>query len=143
MCDAIYIIKTQQTLKKRMDGHLFYLLFLLKNGHKSDSFAAHLEQHCKYTTSHKDLCKCLLFKVVKQLNRICAMIFLTKPICNTCMEERLTIIKIYVSNVSQLWTRLWRYTGPTGTKRISVNFTKHWWSCLTGESVRLCTLKFF
>ena len=34
MCDAIYIGKTQQTLKKRMDGHFSNLLRLLKNGQK-------------------------------------------------------------------------------------------------------------
>ena len=41
MCDAIYIGITQQTLKKRMDGCFFNILRLLKNGQKSDSFAAH------------------------------------------------------------------------------------------------------
>ena len=45
MCDAIYIGNTQQTFKKRMDGHFSDLLCLLKNGQKSDSFAAHFEQH--------------------------------------------------------------------------------------------------
>ena len=39
MCDAIYIGNTQQTFKKRMDGHFSDLLRLLKNGQKSDSFA--------------------------------------------------------------------------------------------------------
>ena len=43
ICDAIYIGNTQQTFKKRMDGHFSDLLCLLKNGQKSDSFAAHFE----------------------------------------------------------------------------------------------------
>ena len=34
---------------------------------KSDSFAAHYIQHFKSTTSCTDLCKCMTFKVVKQL----------------------------------------------------------------------------
>ena len=34
MCDDIYIGNTQQTFKKRMDGHFFDLQRLLKNGQK-------------------------------------------------------------------------------------------------------------
>ena len=41
MCDAIYIGNTENTFKKRMDGHFSYLQRLLKNGQKSDSFDAH------------------------------------------------------------------------------------------------------
>ena len=40
---------------------------------KSDSFAAHFEEHIKYITSLTDLQKCMAFKVVKQLNPIGAM----------------------------------------------------------------------
>ena len=93
MCDAIYVGNTQQTLKKTMDGHFSDLLRLLKNGQKSDSFAAHFEQHFNTTTSSTDLCKYMTFKVVKQLSRIDAMKKFTKPNCNLCMEERLTILK--------------------------------------------------
>ena len=57
MFDAIYIGKNQHTFKKIMDGHFFYLLRLLKNGQKSDSFAAHLGQHFEFTTSRTDLRK--------------------------------------------------------------------------------------
>ena len=48
-CDAIYIRNTQQTSKKRMDGHFSDLQCLLKNGQKSDSFADHFVQHFKNT----------------------------------------------------------------------------------------------
>ena len=41
MCEAIYISNTQQTFNKRMDVHFSDLLSHLKNGQKSDSFAAH------------------------------------------------------------------------------------------------------
>ena len=51
MCNAIYIGNTQQTFKKRMDGHFSDLLRLLKNRQKSDSFAAHFKQHFNTTTS--------------------------------------------------------------------------------------------
>ena len=67
MCDAIYIGNTQQTFKKRLDGHFSDLLRLPKNGQKSDSFSAHFEQHFNTTTSHTDLRKYMTFKVVKQL----------------------------------------------------------------------------
>ena len=76
-----------------MDGHFSDLLRLLKNGQKSDSFAAHFEQNFNTTTSRTDLRKYTTFKVVNQLNPIGAMKTFTKPNCNLCMEESLTILK--------------------------------------------------
>ena len=76
-----------------MDGHFSDLLRLLKNGQKSDSFAAHFEQHFNTTTPRIDLRKYMMSKVVKQLSPIIAMKKFTKPNCNLCMEERLTILK--------------------------------------------------
>ena len=70
---AIYIGNTQQTFKKIMDGHFSDLQRLLKNGQKSDSFAAHFVQNFKNTMSRKDLRKCMMSKVTKQLNPIGAM----------------------------------------------------------------------
>ena len=93
MCDAIYIGNTQQTFKKRMDGQFSDLLRLLKNGQKSDSFAVHFKQHFNTTTLRTDLRKYMTFKLVKQLSPIGAMKIFTKPNCNLCMEERLTILK--------------------------------------------------
>ena len=92
MCDAIYIGNTQQTLKK-MDGHFYDLLRLLKSGQKSDSFDAHSVQHFNTTTSCTDLRKYMMFKVVNQLNTIGAMKAFTKPNYNLCLEKRLTILK--------------------------------------------------
>ena len=79
MCDAIYIDNTQQTFKKRMDGHFSDIQRLLKNGHKSDSFAAHFVQHFNTTMPRTDLRKYMTFKVVKQLNPIGAMKNVQKP----------------------------------------------------------------
>ena len=93
MCDAIYIGKTHQTFKKRIDGHFYDLQRLFKKGQKPDSFAAHFVQHFINTTSHTDLRKCMIFKILKQLNPIGAMKIFTKPNCNLCMQERLTILK--------------------------------------------------
>ena len=93
--DAIYIVSTQHNLKKRMDGHLSDILRLLKNRQKSDSFAAHCEQHFNTTTPRKELRKYMTFKVINQLKLIGAKKKFTKPNCNLCMEERLTILKKY------------------------------------------------
>ena len=93
LLDTIYIGNTQKTFKKIMDGHLSDLLCLLNNGQKSDSFSAHFEQHFNTTTSRTDLRKYMTFKVLNQLNPIGAMKTITKPNCNLCMEELLTILK--------------------------------------------------
>ena len=76
-----------------MYSHFYDILHLFKNGQKSDSFAAHFEQHFKATMSGIDLGKYMTFKVVKQLNLIGAMQTFTKPNCNLFIEERLTILK--------------------------------------------------
>ena len=70
MCEAIYIVNTQTTFKKIMNGHLSNLLHLLKNGQKLYSFATHFEQRFGATMSHTDLHKYIVFKVEKQLNPI-------------------------------------------------------------------------
>ena len=93
MCDAIYIGKTHKTLKKRIDGLLSSLLYLLKKWWKSGSFTAHFEQLFNDTTSRTDIRKYMMFKVVKQPHTIRAMKTFTKPNCNICMEERLSILK--------------------------------------------------
>ena len=71
-----------------------YLQRLLKNGQKSDSFAADFVQHFNSTTSSTKVRKCMTFKVLKQLNPIGAMKTFTKINCNLCMQERLTILKM-------------------------------------------------
>ena len=93
MCDAIYIGNTQKTFKKTMSSNFSDLQPLLKNGQKSESFAAHFVQHFNTTTSCTDLHKYMTFKVVKKLSSIGAMKKFTKPNCNLCMQERLTILK--------------------------------------------------
>ena len=93
MCDAIYIGNTQQTFKKITGGHFSDLLRLLKNGKKSNLFAAHSKQNFNATTSRTYLCKYMTFKVVNQLNPIGTMNTFTKPNCNLCMEEHLTVLK--------------------------------------------------
>ena len=94
MCDAIYKGNTQQTFKKRMDGNFSDLQLLLKNGQKSDSFAAHFVQHFNDTMSRTNSRKCITFKVAKQLNPIGTMKIFTKPNCNLCMQECLKILKM-------------------------------------------------
>ena len=67
--------------------------------------------------------KCMTLKLVNQINLIVKIKTFTKPNCNLCMEECLTILKIYVTNTSQLWTIIRRYTGPAGKKCLSINFS--------------------
>ena len=92
MCDAIYIGNTHQTFNKRINGRFSDLQRLLKNGQKTDSFAAHFVQHFNNTTSRTHLRKCMTFKVVNQLNPIGAIKIFTKPNCNLCIQERLMIL---------------------------------------------------
>ena len=82
--------------------HFSDLPHLFKNGQKPDSFAAHFEQHFKANMSCTDLHKHMKFQVVNQLNPIGTMKTITKPNCNPCMEERLTILKNLHENESQL-----------------------------------------
>ena len=122
MCAAIYIGNTQQNSKKIMDGHLSDILRLLKNGKKSDSFAAHLKQPFNTTTSITDLHKYMTFKVVKQLNTIGTMKTFTKPNCNVCIQERLTILKkIRDKRVTVMNKKLEIY-GACWHKRLSIYF---------------------
>ena len=72
------------------------LLRLLKTGQESDSFSDNFEQHFKYTTSRTDLRKCMKLKVVNHINLVVAMKIFTKPKCNLCIEERLTILKYII-----------------------------------------------
>ena len=76
-----------------MDGHLSYLLCLLKNGQKSDLFAAHFEHHSNDTMSRTYLRKYMEFKVVKQINAVGTMKKFTKENCNLCIDEHLKILK--------------------------------------------------
>ena len=76
-----------------MDGHFSDILRLLKNGQKSDSFVAHFEQHFITTTTHIYLRKYTTFREVNEINKIGAIKTFTKPNCNLCMEEFLTILK--------------------------------------------------
>ena len=59
---------------------------------KSDLLSAHFKQHFKTTMSHIDILKYMTFKVVNQINKIGAMKTFTKPNCNLCMGERLTVL---------------------------------------------------
>ena len=90
---TLFISVTLRKLSKIMDGHFSDLQRLLKSGQKSDSFADHFVQYFNTTTSHTDLRKYMTFKLVKQLNPIGAMKTFTKPDCNLCIQERLTILK--------------------------------------------------
>ena len=122
MCEAIYIGNTQQTFKKIMNGHFSDLQRLLKNRQKSDSFPAHFVQHFNSTTSRTELRKCMTFKVLKQLNQIGEMKKFTKPNCNLCMQERLTILKMICDKRVTVMNKIRRFVRPSGTRLVSINF---------------------
>ena len=88
MIDTKNRICLYKIIEKRMDGHFSNLQRLLKNGQKSDSFAAQFVQHFNSTTSRTELRKCMTFKLIKLLNLIGAMKTFRKPNCNLCMQER-------------------------------------------------------
>ena len=85
-----------------MYGYFFDIIRLLNNRQILYSFAGHFEQPFNTTTSRTDLRKYMTFKLVKQINPIGAMKTFTKPNCNLCMEEGLTILKNIRDSLSRL-----------------------------------------
>ena len=65
----------------------------------------------------------MTFKVVKQLNPIGAMKKFTKPNYNLCMEEHLTILKKLRDKRVTIMNKNLDIYGPSGTKRLSVDFS--------------------
>ena len=151
----IYIGNTQQTFKKRMDGHFSDVLRLLNNGQKSDSFAAHFEQHVESTTSRTDLRKCMTFKVVKQLNPIGAMKTFTKPTCNLSLSRYFLIniltfeLFVRLSTIVQLGKPPGSVDSGTNFERSSsqnmwtrLNFERNIWTRLTFRLKHVDSIKF-
>ena len=68
-----------------MDGYFFDILCLLKKRTKSDSCAAHFEQHFNATMTNTDIHEYMTFKVLRQLNSIGEMKTFMKRNCNLCM----------------------------------------------------------
>ena len=91
MCEVIYIVSTQQKLKKKMDSPFSDFLRLPKISQKSDSFSDHFKEHIGSIFSRKDSRKDMTFKKLKQLNPIGAIKTSIKPKYNLCKEERLII----------------------------------------------------
>ena len=116
----IYIGSTQQTSKKIMDSLFSGVQRIIKNKQKSDSFSSHYKKHFKYTTYYTELVKRISFKEVKYINPIVSNKPFTKPNLNICIEERLTILYIYVikivifmKNVGNIWDPLEKYDFPS------------------------------
>ena len=76
-----------------MDGNFSDVQHMIKYRQKLDSFADHLEQHFKSTTSRTNLCNWMAFKVVNKINQIGEIKSFTKPNCNLCIQECLTVLK--------------------------------------------------
>ena len=87
--------------------------------------------------SRTDLRKYLTFKVVKQLNPIGSMKTCTKPNCNLCMEERLTILKKLRDKRVMIMNKNSVYMGPADTILFPTDFVQALMiPYLTGERVR-------
>ena len=67
----------------------------------------------------------MMFKVIKQLNPIGAMKTFTKPNCNLCMQERLTILKIIRDKRVTVMKKNRRFMGPAGTRLVPSILPKH------------------
>ena len=80
-----------------MEGHFSDLQRLLKNGQKSDSFAAHFVQHFNTTTSHTDLRKYMTPKVVKQLNPISVTVMNNNSDIYGACRHKTTFHRIFLS----------------------------------------------
>ena len=62
------------------------------------------------------------FKVLNQLNLIGAMKAFTKPNCNLCMEERLTILKELCEKCVTDMNNNLEICRPVNKKQLSINF---------------------
>ena len=62
----------------------------------------------------------------------------TKTNCKLFTEDCLIILKNIRDKRVTLINRSWRYTGPTSTKQISVDFGKALTTLVTGKIVRPC-----
>ena len=88
----ISVTLSRHSIKDWMVISSIYNVYL-KTDKNQSSYAAHFVQHFNNTTSRTDLGKCMTFKIINQLNLICAMKTFTKHNCNLCVQERLTILK--------------------------------------------------
>ena len=101
MYDAICIGNTQHTLNKIKNDHIQSPTSPQKRT-KIRFISAHFKQKFNNNASRADLRKYMTFKLAKTLNPIGAMETFTKPNFNLFMEERLAILKIYVTNASRV-----------------------------------------
>ena len=65
----------------------------------------------------------MTFKVVNKLNLIETIKYFTKPNCNLCMEERLTILKKLRDKQTTLMNINSEIYGSDDTKQLYINFS--------------------
>ena len=111
-----------------IDRHFLDFQWMIRNGQKSDSFAAHYEQQFKYTMLCNDQRNHMMSRVVHQINPFGSTIWFTKPDCHLCMEERLTI-------KNNTWQKCHTYqqmirdiSGLPAQNDFLPIFPEHWWS---------------
>ena len=109
LCDMAYIGNTQQTYKKRMQGHFQDVKKLFNKDIHSDSFARHFGHHFNYREGDKQeaptpqkLREVLKFEVVWQGNPISIVKTFGKRTCLLCSVERMEIVKASKKNPKAL-----------------------------------------
>ena len=63
MCPSIYVVKTQNTLKKRMEQHLKYLDQKVKYNKNPGTVAAYFDQHFNQNRPHNSVLKLRISKL--------------------------------------------------------------------------------
>ena len=102
-CGKFYIGSIQNSVKKRMQGHLVETRSLINNGTTSDTFAKHFASHFgekskggrrkKGQVSIAQIRKLMKVSILWQSRPISNMKTFGKLNCTLCMNERLEILK--------------------------------------------------
>ena len=103
--ETVYIGNTEKTIKKILEDHFSIVQNIIRNGRKPDLLASHYGQRLKYTMSCTDICKCMKFKVVNQINPIVAIKSFMKPHWIIFMDEHLNILKKLRDKITHTWTK--------------------------------------
>ena len=111
-CDTIYMVNTQQTLKKLKGSHLSNVPKTLKTSQKPDSFSSHYKITfnllCHDTTNVHSWCS-IYKKTFGEMKKS------TKPNFNLCMEEYIKPLKDIYDNCVTLMKNTLRYERPDVT----------------------------
>ena len=124
-CNAICIRNTQQSLKKKMEGHFLDVQKLITEGMILDSFTKHFAQHFDSEPSWKKLCDNMKSEILSKLNPIGVMKTFGSRNCSLCMNECLTIRKWIRKKQKKLINSCSEIYGACQHKTSFHRFTQH------------------